>query len=115
MTSLLGHGGTNGISPLLCAYERGRAELQDERYRVRDTVLYCSGRGQTTRNGSGLPVAHGIARKRGVCIVLMRVSQFHSSLARSLLRGLCDARRQARSSALLLARGLRFPSAMDPP
>ena len=39
MTSLLGHGGTNGTSPLLCALERGHAELQDERMRGRDAAL----------------------------------------------------------------------------
>jgi hypothetical protein len=39
MTSLLGHGGTNGTSPLLCALERGHAELQDERIRARDAAL----------------------------------------------------------------------------
>jgi hypothetical protein len=52
----------------------------------------------------------------GNSIVLQCVSQFHSSLARSLLRGLCDALRQARTSASIASPcGLRFPSAMDPP
>jgi hypothetical protein len=41
MESLLGHGGSNGISPMLCALERGHAELQDERMRARDAAL-CS-------------------------------------------------------------------------
>ena len=39
MESLLGHGGTKGTSPLLCALERGHAELQDERIRARDAAL----------------------------------------------------------------------------
>jgi hypothetical protein len=43
----------------------------------------------------------GVVRKR-VCALFWRVSpQCHSVHVRSLLRGLCDARRQARSSALL--------------
>src|SRR4051812_5895472 len=50
--------------------------------------------------GSGSPW-DGIVRKR-VCALFWRVSpKFHSVHVRSLLRGLCDARRQARSSALL--------------
>jgi hypothetical protein len=51
-------------------------------------------------SGSGLPV-DGITRKQRDCGFRMRVSEYNSSLARSLLRGFCDARRQARSSALL--------------
>jgi hypothetical protein len=56
MTSLLGHGEANGISPLLCALERGRAELQDERMRVRDAALCWVPRSGGEECGSGLPV-----------------------------------------------------------
>ena len=106
MTSLLGHGGTNGTSPLLCAYERGRAELQDERYRVRDAVPCIAvsvPRSDDEKRGSGLPVIAPMASPGSVEFASFRCEspRINSSLARSLLRGLCDARRQARSSALL--------------
>ena len=39
MNRLLGHDVANGNSPILCALERGHAELQDARTRVRDAVL----------------------------------------------------------------------------
>jgi hypothetical protein len=79
MTSLLGHGGANEISSLLCAFERGRAEFQDARMRRRDAVPYIAvfvPRSSGEECGSGV-AGHwidGIARKRGVCIVQMRVS-----------------------------------------
>jgi len=67
MTSLLGHGGTNGTSPLLCALERGHAELQDERIRARDAALSP----EVRQLGMGIWFAghctDGIARKRVVC------------------------------------------------
>ena len=51
-------------------------------------------------SGSGLPL-DSVVRKQG-CALFWRVSpRCHSVHVRSLLRGLCDARRQARSSALL--------------
>jgi hypothetical protein len=93
MKSLLGHGGTNGISPSLCAIERGRAEQQtgDSGCEMR---LFVQRSGEEKR-GSGF-TGHwtdGIVRKRRDRSVLMRVSRFNSSLARSLLRGFCDALR----------------------
>ena len=74
MESLLGHGGTNGISSLLCALERGRAEQQtrDTGCEMRLIVL----RSGDEECGSGF-AGHwtdGIARMRRVCSVQMRVS-----------------------------------------
>ena len=121
MTSLLGHGGTNGTSPLLCAYERGRAELQDERMRRRDAVPYIAvfvPRSSGEECGSGV-AGHwidGIARKRGVCIVQMRVSPDQFLTCSGTASG--PLRRPAASSLFCFAIapcGLRFPSAMDPP
>ena len=74
MKSLLGHDEANGITPLLCAYERGRAELQDERYRVRDAALCPEGWRRERWIWFAGHWIYGIARKRGVCIVQMRVS-----------------------------------------
>ena len=79
MTSLLGHVRTNGISSLLCAFERGRAEQQ-----TRDTgcemrrlfIAVWVQRSSDEKRGSGF-AGHwidGIARKRRVCSVQMRVS-----------------------------------------
>ena len=79
MRILLGHGIANGISPLMCALQCGRSELQDERMRMRDAVpciaVWVPGCGGE-EGGSGF-AGHrtdGIARKRRVCIVQMRVS-----------------------------------------
>ena len=98
MESLLGLGRTNGISPFPCALGCGRAE-----HETRDTGckmrLFAQGAG-SAECGPGLP-ADGIAGKRRTRIAQMCVSGCNSSTVRSLLRGLCDARRQARSSALL--------------
>jgi len=74
MTSLLGHGVANGISPLLRAFEGGRSEQQtsDTGCAMRLFVQWSSGE----ESGSGF-AGHwtdGIARKRGVCMVQMRVS-----------------------------------------
>jgi len=70
MRSLLGHGETDGISPLLCAPEGGRAEQQTS-----DTG--CEMRLFAWRSGvskeSGLP-ADGITEKQGGRIVLTSVS-----------------------------------------
>jgi hypothetical protein len=74
MTSLLGHGGTNGTSPFLCALERGCAEQQtsDAGYEMRLFAQRSGGE----KGGSGFAGRRtdGIARKRRVCIVQMRVS-----------------------------------------
>jgi len=115
MNSLLGHDGANGISPLLCAFEHGRAELQDEQMRRQDAVPYIAifvPRSGGEECGSGV-AGHwidGIVRKRRNRSVLMRVSRFNSSLARSLLRGFCDA---LRHGAVLLS-GLLSQSKSGP-
>jgi hypothetical protein len=74
MRSLLGHGVANGISPLLCAFERGRSEQQtsDTGCEMRLFVQWSSGE----ESGSGFAGhwTYGIARKRVVCAVQMRVS-----------------------------------------
>jgi len=74
MTSLLGHGGKNGTSPLFCALERGRSELQDERMRVRDAALSPEVRQRGMWIWFAGHCTDGIARKQVVCIVQMRVS-----------------------------------------
>jgi hypothetical protein len=89
MKSLLGHGEANGITPLLCALERDHAE-----WKTRDTE--CEMRVFVQRSGARSMdlVCRGMASPGSRnSIVLKCVSQFHSSLARSLLRGLCDALR----------------------
>ncbi len=97
MRSLFEHDVANTPSPLECALEHGRTERKtSECGREGRTFARRSGR----EHGSGLPL-EGIVRKRG-CALFWRVSpQSHSVHVRSLLRGLCDARRQARSPALL--------------
>jgi hypothetical protein len=74
MNRLFGHGVTSGNSPLLCALERGRAERQtsDTGYEMRLFVQRSGGE----KCGSGV-AGHwtdGIARRRRVCMVQMRVS-----------------------------------------
>ena len=116
MQHLLGHGVTIGISPSLCALEHGRAEQQ-----TRDTgceMRLFVPRSSSVECGSGLPVIAPMASPGSLEFASFRCESpwINSSLARSLLRGLCDARRQARSSASSSTPyGLRFPSAMDPP
>ena len=113
MKSLPGHGEANEFSFILCALERGRAEQK-----TRDTG--CEMRPLSVRSGCA-ECASGFAGDRhqqeAEEALFFSVSpRCHSSLARSLLRGLCDAQRQARSSASAAQPcGLRFPSAMDPP
>ena len=74
MRSLLGRDEADGISPFLCAFERGRAELQDERWQVRHAAL-CS---EVRRQGMWIWFAghctNGIARKQRDCRVQTRVS-----------------------------------------
>jgi hypothetical protein len=99
MRSLLGHGGTNGTSPLLCALEHGRAEQQ-----TRDTgceMRLFIQRSGDEKCGSGF-AGHwtdGIARKRRVCIVQMQVSPVQfltcSVTASGLLRRPAARRRSA--------------------
>ena len=100
MESLLGHGEVNEISPILCALERDHVERKTCDAGC-EMQLFVQRSGEETR-GSGVAGlgTDGIARKQGVCIVQMRVSQINSSLARSLLRGFCDA---LRHGAVLLS------------
>ncbi len=110
MQNLLGREVAIRISSLLCALECGRAELK-----TRDTgceMWLFAPRSGSEKCGSGVAGhgSYGIARRHRVCIVQVRVSQFHSSLARSLLRGLCDARRHG---AVLLS-GLLSQSKSGP-
>jgi hypothetical protein len=116
MKSLLGHGVTIGISSLLCALEHDRAEqpTSESGCEMRLFVL----RSGNEECGSGLPVIALMASPGSVKFAWFRCEspRINSSLARSLLRGHCDARRQARSSASSSTPyGLRFPSTMDPP
>jgi len=96
MNQLLVRSVTNGISLSPRALDRGRAE-HETRDTEREMRLFAPGSG-SAECGSGLP-ADGIARRRRDRIVQMLVSGCNSSTVRSLLRGFCDARRQARSSA----------------
>ncbi len=101
MNSLLRQGEANGISPLWCALERGRAEQQtcDTGCEMR---LFVQGPGGE-ECGSGLPVIEPMASPGSGEFAWFKCESpwINSSLARSLLRGHCDALRQARSSALL--------------
>jgi len=106
MQSLLGHGEAKGITPFLCALERDHAECK-----TRDTG--CETRLFVPRSdGEKVDlVCRGMASPgSGNSIVLQCVSQFHSSRARSLLRGLCDALRHC---AVLLS-GLLSQSKSGP-
>jgi hypothetical protein len=110
MKSLLGHDGANGISSLLRALERGRAEQQ-----TRDTgcemrlFVPRSGDGKCGSGFAGNKV-YGIARKREFAWSRCEYPRINSSLARSLLRGFCYARRHC---AVLLS-GLLSQSESGP-
>ena len=106
MQSLLGHGEANGITPLLCALERDHAEWKtcDAGCEMRLFVQRSDGEKVDL-------VCRGMASPgSGRALFLKRVSQFHSSLARSLLRGFCDALRHC---AVLLS-GLLSQSKSGP-
>jgi hypothetical protein len=106
MQSLLGHGEANGITPLLCALERDHAE-----WKTRDTGREMRLFVQRSDARSGDLVCRGMTSPgSGNSLVLQCVSPFHSSLARSLLRGLCDALRHC---AVLLS-GLLSQSKSGP-
>ena len=106
MRSLPGLGVTDGISPLLCALERDHAE-----WKTCDTGREMRLFVQRSDAKSGDLVCRGMASPgSGNSIVLQCVSQFHSSLARSLLRGFCDALRHC---AVLLS-GLLSQSKSGP-
>ena len=74
MTSLLGHGETNGTSPLLCALEHGRAEQQTRDTGCEMRLFVQRSGGEECGSGVAGHWTDGIVRKRGVCMVLMRVS-----------------------------------------
>jgi hypothetical protein len=106
MQSLLGHDEANGITPSLCALERDHAEWKtcDAGCEMRLFVPRSDGEKVDL-------VCRGMASPgSGSSVVLQCVSQFHSSLARSLLRGLCDALRHC---AVLLS-GLLSQSKSGP-
>jgi hypothetical protein len=106
MQSPLGYGEANEITPLLCALERDHAE-----WKTRDTGREMRLFVQRSDAKSGDLVCRGMASPgSGNSLVLQCVSQFHSSLARSLLRGLCDALRHC---AVLLS-GLLSQSKSGP-
>jgi hypothetical protein len=106
MQSLLGHGEANGITPLLCALERDHAEWKtcDAGSEMRLFVPRSDG------EKVDLVCLVMASPGSGNSLVLQCVSQFHSSLARSLLRGLCDALRHC---AVLLS-GLLSQSKSGP-
>jgi hypothetical protein len=106
MQSLLGHGEANGITPLLCAFECVHAE-----WKTCDAVCEMRLFVQRSRARKGDMVCRGMASPESVeSVVRERVSHLHSSLARSLLRGLCDALRHC---AVLLS-GLLSQSKSGP-
>ena len=93
MQHLLGHGVTIGISSLLCALEHGRAEQQSA---IPDARCVCLFHGLAARKADlDLPVFGLTASPGSVEFVSFRCEspQINSSLARSLLRGICDALR----------------------
>jgi hypothetical protein len=108
MQSLPRHGEANGISPFLCALERDQAE-----WKTRDAM--CEMRLFVPRLAARRLIwfaREWHRQEAGAALFLECVSQFHSSLARSLLRGLCVALRhcavllsgllsQSKSGALL--------------
>lgn len=99
MNSLLGHGGTNGISPLLCALEHDHAE-QKTRDTGCDMRLFVPRSGEERR--CGLPV-DGITREQRVCIHQMRVSPAPFRLLLGHCFGAHATPGGARSSASLRA------------
>jgi hypothetical protein len=106
MQSLLGHGEANGISPFLCALGRDHAEWKT-RDAVREMRLIVQ-RSDARRLIWFAGEWH--RQEAGAALFLKCVSQFHSSLARSLLRGLCVALRHC---AVLLS-GLLSQSKSGP-
>ena len=106
MQSLLGHGEENEITSLLCSLEHDHAE-----WKTRDTGREMRLFVPRSDGEKDDLVCRGMASpESGNSIVLQCVSQFHSSLARSLLRGFCDALRHC---AVLLS-GLLSQSKSGP-
>ena len=103
---------------ILIGFLGGDAEVRTGKNNQKFTTLSLATKTSYKDKESGEYISHTEWHRQeaGTALFLKCVSQFHSSLARSLLRGLCDALRQARSSASAAQPyGLRFPSAMDPP
>jgi hypothetical protein len=112
MISLLEHDVANTPSAFECALGHGRTEQKTSECRCKCRVFArMSGR----ERGSGLPL-DGIVRKRGMCVVLVRVSPepFRPIFGHCFGAYATPGGRLA----LLLCyapSGLRFPSATDPP
>lgn len=112
MKSLFERDVVNTSSPLECALEHGRTELQDERIRMRGPLL-CPRSGREC--GSGMPLKwhrQGAkdARCSGTCLPTAIPSMFGHCFGAYATPG--------GKLALLLCyapSGLRFPSATDPP
>ena len=112
MKNLLEHDVANTSSPLKIAFERDRTELKTSEYGC-EYPLFCPEVQQETWFWFAVRWHRQEAedaRCSGACLPNALPSR-----VRSLLRGLCDARRQARSSALLRTLRLRFPPSVDPP
>jgi len=103
MNSLLEHGVEDRITPILCAFERGRTEREDSDCGCK-MRLFAPRSGE--ERGSGMPV-DGIAGSREIAL-RCESPRFNSSPTRSLLRGQCDARQQARSSAFTVSIEILF-------
>ena len=110
MKNLLGHGKANGISPLLCALERGRAEQQTSDTGCEMRLFVLRSGGEKVWIWFAGHKIYGIARKREFAWFRCESPRFNSSLARSLLRGFCDA---LRHGAVLLS-GLLSQSESGP-
>ena len=74
MKSLLGHGETNGISPLLCALECGRSEQQTRNTGCEMRLFVQRSGGEEGGSSFAGHWTDGIARMRRVCSVQMQVS-----------------------------------------
>jgi hypothetical protein len=74
MRSLLGHGGIDGISPLLWAFEHGCAEQQTCDAGCEMRLFVQRSGGEKCGSGFAGHWTNGIARNRKVCTVQMRVS-----------------------------------------
>ncbi len=85
MTSLLGHGGTNGTSPL-CALLSIAAPNFRRANATRDTALSPDVRQRRRWIWFAGHCTDGIAGSGGVCMVQCESPRINSSLARSLLR-----------------------------
>ena len=106
MERLHGRGEANGITPLLCSLER---DYPSGRHAMPGARCGSLSRGLTARKLIWF-AGEWHRQKAEIALFLKRVSQFHSSLARSLLQGFCDA---LRHGAVLLS-GLLSQSKSGP-